>query len=354
MFLKSTHLLFAGIITTFCLIGCGKQNADYSYSAPVFPETEAVTVIPITVDEPIPTLVNMAVNDTVAYIMGNVDQKWIHKYSLNSGEHLGSYVNRGGAPDEMLMSNSIQINAADSMIYMYNGVEGDYKLYSYHIDRDGSITWVGSRDMKKIFHGCYRVYVLPQPGRLLIDAIDPADFSLDVKMISSDTIAGPSYQNLDGEPGEILRIMNSRQFCNAVSPDGKKAVYGSSFGGIMQLLDISGEKIVPIRTMRYFPQRFKEKEGRIVFERPKTLGFIGMGADENYIYASFVGRPGENVFIAATNIGVWDWNGNPVKLYTTDKSVLKIVPSNDGNELYVITYTDEEGCQIGKISLHNS
>lgn len=149
-------------------------------------------------------------------------------------------------------------------------------------------------------------------------------------------------------------MMNNSSTPCAISPDGNRVVYMSRIGGIVQVLDISSDEIKPIRTMRYFPQEFVQQEDMLICQRPFTLGFISVAADSNYFYGAYSGEKVDKVPGSTVNhIGVWDWDGNPIKEYITDKAISYITASPDGNTLYVATYDDEEGSQLGKISFSN-
>lgn len=347
------RFLLYGSLAAF-LAGCGGQKAeDYSYNPPVFPETESVIVTPITVDEIMPNQPEFLIYDTIAYVAARMDEKCLHAFSLNSGKPLGSYLPIGSGPGEINQSFDIQIDNKNGIITIHQGK----KLLHYSIGSDGEVVWTDAIDipplsLENVSNMVVQnaVYELPQPGRLLVEDIDPDNPPLMVKKIITDKGAGPAYQNLSGTPGDI-RMMNNASTPYAISPDGKRAVYMSRVGGIVQVLDISGDEIKPIKTMRYFPQEFVQQEELLIFQRPFTLGFISVAADSNYFYGAYSGEKVDKVPGSTVNsIGVWDWDGNPVKKYTTDKPISFIYASPDGDALYVMTYDDEEGSQLGKIS----
>lgn len=359
------RILLSGCIAAV-LASCGGQKVeeDYSYNAPQFPNTEEVTITPITVDEIMPNHPGFLVHDTIAYVVARMNEKWIHAFSLNSGKPLGSYIPVGNGPGEIYNPFNAQINRKNGVITIQQGST----FFHYSTGKDGEVVWIDSKDIPPLgikdglvlatdkkdgpkIVTSNNVHELPQPGRLLAEDIDPNNLNLMVKKIITDTVAGPAYQNLNGDPGEV-RIMNRSGANCAISPDGKRAVFMPSVGGIVQVLDISSDEIKPIKTMRYFPQEFNEVEGNLYMKPPFTLGFISVAADDNYFYAAYSGEKVDKVVGQTVNhIGVWDWKGNPVKSYTTDKGITSIALSDDGNTLYVATYDDDESSQLGKIPL---
>lgn len=328
------------------MAGCHKP-ADYSYKEPEFPVTEEVTITPVTTGEAISAQSFFAVYDTVAYIVANIDGKWLHTFSLNSGAPLGSYIPVNNTSGKIPGIDNFQINRKEGTITINQG----NILFHYRIGEAGEPAFVDTADIPQFGYRS-EIYELSGSRRLLVEVVAPDGLRM-VKKIITLGISGPEYQNLDGTV-EDIQLMNNGIGCYAVSPDGKRAAYMSGVGGIIQVVDISGIEIKPVKTMRYFPQEFEDGKGYRFFKRPLTLGFISGDADERYFYGAYYGDYVEWVDGKAVDcIGVWDWDGNPVKLYTTDKGILKIALSDDVSELYVVTYSDGDGYRIGKFPIHN-
>lgn len=315
------HITLFGILSAIVIniAGCSKQKADdRSYNAPVFPTTESVEIISVTTDEAISNSHYFVVNDTVGYIVAVMDNKWLHAFSLNSGKPIGSYIFVGNGPGEMYQVYNAQIDRDNGIIALN---QGD-KLYHYQIESNGEVSWINAVDIPRLGWR-NSLYELPQTARLLIEDTAP-DHSI-IKKIINNGVSGPVYQNLDGEPDEIL-LINNGLGCYTVSPDEKRVAFMSGIGGIIQLLDISSDEIKPIKTMRYFPQEYTDKGDRRVLKKPFTLGFVSATSDADNFYGAYSGDTVDMVVgKTVNNIGVWDWEGNPVKLYTVDKGVLKII-----------------------------
>ena len=68
-------------------------------------------------------------------------------------------------------------------------------------------------------------------------------------------------------------------------------------------------------------------------------GFTSLTADNDYLYGSYSGTKDGN---GITRIGIWKWDGSPVKLIETDAQILKIALSEDSKTLYAITKKENE------------
>lgn len=122
------------------------------------------------------------------------------------------------------------------------------------------------------------------------------------------------------------------------SPDAKKMVAVSPKGLIIETFDIDGVEICPKTIKFYYSFESNEvvkKEGEnYVFDQKGSniMGIGAMASTDSRIVAVYNGSYDMDAY---TDITVWDWEGNALKRYHTNKiiSVIALSPDNS-DEIY--------------------
>ena len=122
----------------------------------------------------------------------------------------------------------------------------------------------------------------------------------------------------------------------AVSPDCKKMVVGTLYGGVLELFDLSkGIELKAIR--KFYPPVVQYLSGTIQNTKETVWGFSALCATDEKVYSVFIGDKNPNLF---NNLSVFDWDGRELIKYNTDCLILRICASiREPNKLYGIAFS---------------
>ena len=134
----------------------------------------------------------------------------------------------------------------------------------------------------------------------------------------------------------------------AIAPNGKHFVYLTARGGNIEILSIQGNEIQETFSALPFHVEFIESNGIKQFDTNAVLGFISAAADNDFWVASYCGTYRDS---DANKIGIWDWNGQPLKGLITDRMILKLALDHDSKILYGLLADEEGEFSLGMINL---
>lgn len=128
------------------------------------------------------------------------------------------------------------------------------------------------------------------------------------------------------------------------SPDGKKLANATSAGCLLELFDISDDKIKHLGTKRFYEPDYyvtdkNDKFPYIRKDKSKVIGITVLKSTDTYIYALLC-TTSENGF--PNVISVFDWKGKPVKQYILDCSVFTFSIDEKSRKGYVLSLADED------------
>lgn len=148
-------------------------------------------------------------------------------------------------------------------------------------------------------------------------------------------------QQVKDEPQTLLY-----QSTSVISPDRRHFATAITIGGMLEIFSLNATSISPIVSEYVFRVAYADDYNYKASETQN--GFSSLTADNEYLYGAFSGTTDPNDM---TKIGVWKWNGMPVKLIETDALILKMTLCDRGKSIVAIIQTDQNDLRIAKIRL---
>ena len=134
----------------------------------------------------------------------------------------------------------------------------------------------------------------------------------------------------------------------AIAPDGKHFVSVTTRGGTIEIFSIKGNDIKETFSAMPFPVEFIEINGMKQLDANTVLGFISAAADNDFWVASYCGTNKDD---DANKIGIWNWNGQPLKGLITNRMILNLALDHDSKILYGLLADEEGEFSLGMINL---
>lgn len=320
---KLTFPLLLTVVLSLCTTGC--SNSSKSISEGLLEPTDSIKWNLINVDEVIPLSNDMLIDDSNILIVGLKDDKWLHVYDKITGKSKGNFINRGNGSDNVI--NPIYtVFDKDSLLLLCDPSASSIKQF------DHNFKYVKTLDFP--------------PSIPVIEGAYP---------LGADTYLVKSVKVIDNTPTRIMCVVNLKtkevlsvfdslekpfdenpfpllgQSSLSIAPNGKHFVMCSINGGAAEVFQLEKNKIKLTYSNLFFPVEYKETNGFKITSPNSTVGFTSVSAANDFWIASYSGTPSEQ---DAKKIGVWDWNGKQIGSFITDKVILKLALSSDGQTLF--------------------
>ena len=292
--------------------------------------------------------------DTLIIYSGasDVSDKNFHLFSKKTGKYLSSFGNIGRSKGEIsLPSAGFTIDKERGEIYVFDSnlrktvsysldkvLSGDND-YAKDIELPGIVNNVSSSQflyLKGAFLAGYS-----RSGRFLVcsekDSVTCSDF----------------YPSLD-EPEQYKKVEKSYFFylgCMSAKPDGKMFVHATRSGCVMEIWKNNGTSISPYVIKGFFKPDYVSLNRDMNYPtiRPNAdapYGISSLSCSNQYIYATYNESPTK----WTNKIAVFDWKGNPQRVYVVNDRIMSFDVDND-NAIYALTIKDGENIELITIPL---
>lgn len=332
------------LYVTLLPIISGCRNSQSQSSSSLFAELDSIEWTIINDKEILPIANDIMVSDSVIYVLGLMDSSWLHLYDRNTGKLLGNHILQGQGPNEIINALDISVNP-DNELAVFDINDQRIKLFS-----PNDYTLTDSYDLKSIFRTAWDAYAL-KDGNYLVKAPSFMENESPVRsfsIVNSKTKQiGSSYIQIPEEFKEEPMLLMVQSDL-AISPDGKHFVSVTTRGGTIEIISIKDNEIQETFSSIPFPVEFIETNGIKQLDANAVLGFISATADNDFWIASYCGT---NKDVDANKIGIWNWNGKPLKGLITDRVILKLALDNDTKILYGLLANKDGDFSLGRINL---
>lgn len=332
--MNRTTLYFI-IITTLILTSCKQQHQELTFTPPVFQNTTHLEGRVLVDTFVMGRCFNIDhYNNYLLVSAYRGDKELINFFDKNSGECIKSILRPGRGPGEALSLRDFDVDHSTGKVLFYDVMSK--KLITFYID-----SVIMSNDVKNhIYAKNYPIYMykILQGNHCYIAEGGYKDNGKDIRLsiIYKDSTIYKYYKfpnvKVSGtdENGIIPAYIHGSKL--TISPNKKQIAYATSYGAILEIFDVDSNQI-KLNTIKgyYRPTYTLEKNNIKTIPGETIWGFIDLYAVNNYIYAIFSGSTDSK---DTKNIGVFDWKGNPVKLYTTDYRLEKICVDEKKNKIY--------------------
>jgi hypothetical protein len=128
-----------------------------------------------------------------------------------------------------------------------------------------------------------------------------------------------------------------------VHPAGQKFVSTTRASANIEIYSLNKDKPELLKAYHFWPPEFytdNDVPGTFSanFTRENRYGFLSTSVNEQFIYMLFSGKQGKSVY-ESSKVLVFDWQGNPHKMYILDREVNQIAIDPFDNYLYA--YAEE-------------
>ncbi len=145
----------------------------------------------------------------------------------------------------------------------------------------------------------------------------------------------------------------------SVSPDGRKMVIGTRWGGIMEIYSLKDS--IRLETTRYFIEPdFIAHQGWGEMTENSRFGFIDIDVTDNLVYTVIDGETyplrskgdySEDRKKHGNNISIFDWNGHPVRRIMTDYAIRKFAVDREAHMAYAVVVDSLKRPYLGRIDI---
>lgn len=333
---RTIQLTFCCVLSAILIAGCdNKKNSGQDTVGVEFPDSVDVTWKYLAGDGYVPDAMDMVASDSLVYVLGINHGHWIHIFDTRTGAYQGMRVARG--EDEGQLENASTLNR--------DILSGKFSMQDFPFGKISSIVEFSAEfkpereySLDSVFRITHGVYDLFNGKTLVLNPIYDVNnrwTSLDAFTLIDSSTHEKFYSFIGKETIDSLKASIYRVL--AVSPSKSSVASVMSQGGALEIYRISRDSIYRTFVRNYFPVDYIYSEGREFPEinRDIQYGFRWVTSTDDYIYASYCDS--KEVQPLVTTIGVWDWDGNPVKKIKTDRNIWNMATSPDGKRLYCIS-----------------
>ncbi len=301
-----------------------------------FPDTIEVNWTYLSRENIIPFSKDCIINDSTIYLLGEANGKWLHLYNTKTGNLEASHISRGSEFGELTNGISITKNHANGNISIFNGALYNRALITYGPDYSPISQYGGD----SILFNCMSPV---SDNRIL--AIGPVKHG--------DTWTGRNaFYLLESKRLKKLSVFDDSTYMTSprgiikkfsLSPSGKMFASIAIKGGIFELFKISNDSLIRTFTRDYFPLEINDDKS-VKPIKGANYGFRAIATTDHYVYALFSDSKAEADPVM--DIGIWTWDGKPVKMLKTNLNVALIAPSEDDSHIYCVAYMQNGDMQL--------
>lgn len=315
------NIIFLTAITALCIIsGCDNKEQTSHNDCMDFPEQVSRNWELLTNSETIiPRPAGIVCDSNSIDVLGLFSEKWVHKYDISTGTETGDIIIAGQGPKDCIDAVSIRLTDYGRTIDLYDYVARKIKRYGL----DGS--FINEKSFPDELKGIWNAWSLSENRILLAyPRKKDSEFRRAYVILEADSIVG-QYDMLSEEFQENPEIINL-QSVYSLAPDGKHLAYATVQGGILEFFSIDGNNIALTFSKIVFPVEYEDDGNNRKLKDGYPIGFTSICATDSLVYAPYSGTKNEK---EATKIGVWKWDGTPVKRIDTDAMILKLTVNGD-------------------------
>ena len=335
------------IIITSVFSACN-SNKEYEhtqfFTLQSFKQTKTLEGKSVSFEEPVKRPVHIYTIDSFLVLINMRTDLFIDRYNLNTLEKTGEYISFGNGPDEMIAPKHVIVQDSDVCILD----RGKQKLAIYNK-----------------FDFCHN------QSPVLKKTINFKDFVSNIQLLKNGTIVttiqSPEHQrlsffNLNGEfietKGEYPIIKNNElntiqkmagYECSIVANEEKDKIFVAyNYTDLIEIYDMKGNLITRKQGPEgFFPSIIIHNNGNeqtIGFEKGKSKdGYFSPIAYKNEIYVLYSGKiyDPDNYDFNNDFLFVFDWDGNPIRIYNLDTPIFSFTIDPKTDRLYGITNEPE-------------
>ncbi len=351
--MRHSYYILLLLLTIACT---SKKKEGPNIGVPDFPIEETASWENISGEEIIPGSFALHVGDSSIYLLGSLDGYHVQRVSRKDGHLLSQMVTHGSGPGEAIRPSRMFIWDNERRMDLYDG--GTHRFESYSIENGKS---------KFITHSDYEANITParqhihraNSNMVMISQLDRImNFKRKLTFVNDAGETVFEYDKLpeDNEDARNAMLKHSHDVSFVFSPDGRHLAYGGEFGGAFELFDVKSDHLESKYVTCMFPLTEKQLANNSMalgnaaynYKKTEVYGIFCLAATNDYV----VGAYSKDIPGIFSQIGIWDWKGNPIKNISTDNSPRCMGISPDGKDLYALCYDENDEFCLFRIPLN--
>ncbi len=283
-------------------------------------------------------LLDMVSFDSILIVNEVFKEKLFNCFNVNNGHLVSNFVNRGKGPNELMFPGLIcALN--DSVFSTYSANKKQLIYFNVFDIINGFYQFgkVVNTDLPNLI--IFQSYPLNDSLIIFTGIFENGKYCL-FNSISGNTIIEVEFP-IDEEHQTDNNYIKSmaHQGEIAIKPDKRKFVFVCR-NGYFDICSISQDGLFLEKRKLYYLSDYKVVGNSTVAHSSKSAyAFHSVEVTDNFIYMIYSGRMQDEFgseYVAGNNILVYDWNGNPVVNFKTDKYLHRM--TLDKNNLIVYGY----------------
>lgn len=260
----------------------------------------------------------------------------IHLFDQNEKKFFANLLPKGRGPGERLTWGGIQIDHITGEALFFDSEAQRSTTFQIDTIHNSKKKWQEQITINNFPVYAYNItplengYIAQGGGKVSSKGKRPR-----LSLIKNDSIIDILYNTPNVHfPENYLSIDKiSTDFLYSISSDKQKLVCQMTYGMILEFFSIKKDRII-VDTVRGFIKPIFELD-RHKCVNPidgKTIyGLRDLYATNKYIYAIYIGN---TVYKNSNRIAVFDWNGNPLHLFTTDYKLERLCVDEANKKIY--------------------
>jgi len=340
------------IIVLCCLLYSCKLSNNSSVISLNFKDTTYVKPEILKTEKILSVIWNVKILDSILVLSSDDGTGFIQVFNKNNFKYLYTKGKYGRGPGE-ISNAGVEYKCIKDSIYIYDLVKST--LFIYDIKHFISDSLILKANNTITFDSCKNNFdMMPLKGHFVSRSFSKARFALFKRngKYASNYSLFPDYYMTGDNPN--LDLERRRYTHIEAKPDMSKFVCVSYIGGTIEIFNIVNDSINKLIEKNYLdPNLGKVENIKSLNQLETKIGFCGLCATDNYIYASYSGEASKDhrKKKSADFVIVFDWNGDPKKIYKVQGGLTGLAVDESQQKMYVIT-KDPEGCSaIGLVKM---
>lgn len=280
-------------------------------------------------------LMDMVSFDSILIVNEVFKEKIFKYFFVNNGHIVSNFINRGKGPNELMFPGLIcALN--DSIFSTYDANKKQLVYFNVHNIIGSSYQFEKVIDTNLLDLIIFQSYPLNDSLIIFTGIFEDGKYCL-FNSISGNTIIDVEFP-IDEEHEEDNNYIKSmaHQGEIAIKPDKRKFVFVCR-NGYFDICSVSQDGLFLEKRKLYYLSYYKVVgNGAVAHSSKSAYAFHSVEATDNYIYMIYSGRTQDEFgteYVAGNNILVYDWNGNPVVNFKTDRYLHRM--TLDSNNLII-------------------
>jgi hypothetical protein len=333
------------LFSIFYLCSCENQRTydqGSTFTMSDIPEKITLKGEKVILDDDVMKPVNLYVKDSILFVINAGMEYFLSCYNLVTSKKTGEYISFGSGPNEVL---NLSLQFTDDCIWSFDMQRKRLSQYTF----DQFLNERESSPHSKITIDGTIVKALVVKDKIFTNMRDYPDFRFTIL-----NMEGKFVKNAGAMPDEGIDMSPFEKFeayigNMVVSPDNLSVFVGYMDTDLIEIYDSEGNlKVRKHGPDGFFTARREVHSGnvsRFGYKKGEARNaYYSPIAFEDEIWARYSGKVYDSSIpddYMSNNIIVFNWNGDPLRIYTTDIPFYSLAVDRKNHTIYAVTIDPE-------------